>query len=111
MSNPADGPNDSADTASRSAAAPPTKRERRLSIAFSGVAFFISYVITAGPAVFMVKRFDMPTFSAIVEMLYAPLVLIVKSNVPVIAPLIKAWVSLFQEAVSEFPPTYGSERS
>ena len=75
---------------------PASKRERRVSIALSCFAFFISYVITAGPAVFMVRRFDMPTFGAIVEMLYAPLVLIVKMNVPVIAPLIKAWVSLFQ---------------
>lgn len=75
---------------------PASERERRGSIALSCLAFFISYVITAGPAVFMVRRFDMPTFGAIVEMLYAPLVLIVKMNVPVIAPLIKAWVSLFQ---------------
>ena len=96
MSNPADGPINSADEGSGNDAAPRTKRERRLSIALSGFAFFISYVITAGPAVFMVKRFDMPTFGAIVEMLYAPLVFIVKFNVPVIAPLIKAWVSLFR---------------
>ena len=96
MSNPADGPIDTADAGSRSAAAPQTKRERRLSIALSGCAFFISYVITAGPAVFMVRRFDMPTFGAIVEMLYAPLVFIVELNVPVIAPLITSWVSLFR---------------
>ena len=96
MPEPTEHPTDSANTGSRADAATGTKRERRLSIALSSFAFFISYVITAGPAVFMVKRFDMPTFGAIVEMLYAPLVLIVKSNVPVIAPLIKAWVSLFQ---------------
>ena len=96
MSNPADGHNDGADAGSGSAAAPRKKRERRLSIALSGCAFFISYVITAGPAVFMVRRFDMPTLGAIVEMLYAPLVFIVKMNVPVVAPLIKAWVSLFR---------------
>ncbi len=75
---------------------PASKHERRLSIVLSGFAFFISYVISAGPAVYMVKKFDMPTFGAIVELLYAPLVLIVRTNVPVIAPLIKAWVSLFK---------------
>jgi len=96
MSEPTEHPTVSADAGSRTDAASGKKRERRLSIALSSFAFCISYVITAGPAVFMVKRFDMPTFGTIVEMLYAPLVFIVKINVPVIAPLIKAWVSLFE---------------
>lgn len=81
---------------SNSDSAPASKRECRMSVALSSIAFFVSYVITAGPAVFIVRRFDMTTFGAVVEMLYAPLVLIVQMNIPVIAPLIKAWVSLFR---------------
>lgn len=84
------------DAESGAAPEPASKRERRVSIALCCFAFFISYVITAGPAVFMVRQFDMLTFGAIFEMLYAPLVVMVKMNVPVIAPLIKVWVSLFQ---------------
>ena len=84
------------DTDSGPDVARPRRRERRLSIALSGLAFFVSYVITAGPAVFMVRRFDMPMFGAIVEMLYAPLIFLVRHNVPVIGPLIKVWVSLFR---------------
>jgi hypothetical protein len=75
---------------------PASRRDRRISIVLSGFAFVVSYVITAGPAVFMVRQFDMPTFGVLVNALYAPLVFLVKANVPVIAPLIKAWVSLFQ---------------
>jgi hypothetical protein len=101
--NPADCPLPKSETdfstdgaGSDSYSAPASKRERRISVALSVFAFFISYVITAGPAVFMVRKFDMPTFGAIVEVLYAPLVFIVKIETPVIAPLIKAWVSLFR---------------
>lgn len=75
---------------------PLSARGRRLSIFFSGIAFFFSYVLTAGPAVFLVDRFDLPMVRTIVKVLYAPLVLIVKLKVPVIAPAIEAWVGLFR---------------
>gem|GEM_PF-1819352 len=71
-------------------------RERRLGIAFSSLAFFISYVITAGPAVFLTRTFDQPMIESIVRTLYAPLILIIKLNIPIIGPAIKAWVALFQ---------------
>ena len=75
---------------------PMSARERRLSIFFSGMAFFFSYVLTAGPAVFLVDRFDLPMVRTIVRVLYAPLVLILKLKVPVIGPAIEAWVDLFR---------------
>lgn len=73
-----------------------TKKERRLGCLYSCLAFFVSYVITAGPAVFITRRFDQPMFSKIVEFLYAPLIVITKLNVPIVSPVIKAWVQLFQ---------------
>lgn len=73
-----------------------TKKERRLGCLYCSLAFFASYVITAGPAVFITRRFDQPMFSRIVEFLYAPLILITKMNVPIVSPVIKAWVQLFR---------------
>lgn len=75
---------------------PATQRERRLGILFSAVAFFFGYVLSAGPAVFLVEHLDLPMVGAIVQVLYAPLVFLVKSDLPVIAPAIKAWVELFR---------------
>ena len=74
----------------------PTKKERRLVLALCGLAFFVSYVITAGPAVLMTRTLDLPMIEAIVRVLYAPLILIIKIDVPILAPLIKAWVELFR---------------
>ncbi len=71
-------------------------KERRLSILFSCAAFFTSYVITAGPAAFITRKFDQPMFESIVKAIYAPLILIIKLKIPIIAPAIKAWVELFR---------------
>lgn len=63
---------------------------------FCTTAFFVSYVITAGPAAFMARRFDQPMFDRIVKVLYAPLILLVKAEVPLISPIIEAWIRLFR---------------
>ena len=91
---PKDDQSVSADT--ENARSPLSRKERRLSVLASCCAFFVSYVLTAGPVVFIVKRFDLPVIGAIVQALYAPLVLIIKLNVPILAPLIKAYVGLFR---------------
>lgn len=74
----------------------PSKRERRMGVVFSALAFFVSYIITAGPAAFLTRAFDQPMFESIVRTIYAPLVFIIKAKVPILAPAIKAWVELFQ---------------
>ncbi|MCR9202349.1 MAG: hypothetical protein NXI04_27220 [Planctomycetaceae bacterium] len=76
--------------------APRVRRRWKRQAVFCSAAFFVSYVITAGPAVFMARRFDQPMFDRIVKVLYAPLILLVKADVPVISPLIEAWVKLFR---------------
>ena len=35
-------------------------------------------------------------FESIVKAIYAPLILIIKLKIPIIAPAIKAWVELFR---------------
>lgn len=84
------------DLSSQDETAPPARRYWKRQAVFCSAAFFISYVITAGPAVFMARRFDQPMFDRIVKVLYAPLILLVKMKVPVISPLIEAWISLFR---------------
>ncbi|MEZ6124136.1 MAG: hypothetical protein R3C49_13310 [Planctomycetaceae bacterium] len=71
-----------------------TKQRRRLSLLVSGIAFFAGYVLSAGPTAFIVGKFKAPFLNEIVTILYAPLIFTSK-NVPVIGPIIKAWVSLF----------------
>lgn len=65
-------------------------------IVLSCFAFLISYVITAGPAVFIVKKIDLPAVTAIAEVFYAPIILIVKSRIPILSGAIKLYLGLFQ---------------
>ena len=69
---------------------------QRLTLALSSIAFFAGYVLSAGPAVFVTRRIDLPLMTSIVEGLYFPLVMIVKLNVPLIGPVLQAWVRLFR---------------
>lgn len=94
MTNAADSPTDTIQGTAEEARL--TRKERRLSVLLSALAFFVSYVLSAGPAVFMVKRFDLPMIGTIVKVLYAPLVLLVKLRIPLISSLIEAWVGLFR---------------
>ncbi len=75
---------------------PLTMKQRRFTWFFSAAAFFVSYVLTAGPAVFIAEKFDQPMVGAIMEVIYAPLIIIIKLRVPVLAPIIKGYVGLFQ---------------
>ena len=75
---------------------PLTKKQRRMAWVLSAFAFFVSYVLSAGPAVFVMDKIDQPFIASILEMIYAPLVLIIKLKVPILGPLIKGYVELFQ---------------
>lgn len=65
-------------------------------ISLSCCAFLISYVMTPGPVAFIVKRIDMPAVTEIAEVLYAPVILVVKSRIPILSGLIKLYLGLFQ---------------
>lgn len=75
---------------------PAQPRRLLLQVLYGAAAFFFGYVITAGPAVFIARRFDQPMFDRIVQVLYAPLILLVKARVPLVSPVIEAWVGLFR---------------
>ena len=75
---------------------PLSKRQRRLTWFLTGIAFLISYVLSAGPAVFVMERMDQPMLGEILQKIYAPLVFLVKAKVPVIGPGIEAYVELFR---------------
>ena len=74
---------------------PLTPRQRKLTWLFTGISFFAGYIVSAGPAAFVARRFDLPMVGGLIEKLYFPLVVIVKSRVPVLSTLIKAWIDLF----------------
>ncbi|GAB5440996.1 MAG: hypothetical protein Fues2KO_13450 [Fuerstiella sp.] len=92
----ADSSNESTSVASSASEVPLTRRQRRAAWTLSAASFLLSYILTAGPAVFLMDRFKLSMVSRILELLYAPLVLVVKANVPVIGPLIKAYIELFR---------------
>lgn len=80
-----------------STAEPPlTRGRRRLAWLASGVAFLVGYVLTAGPAVFVMDRFKLSMVARILELLYAPLVFIVKAKIPLLGPVINAYIELFR---------------
>lgn len=66
--------------------------DRRKTILLSTLAFLVSYALTAGPAVFILDKMDLP----IAEVVYAPIIMLVKLKIPVISPLIKTYIGLFQ---------------
>ena len=73
-----------------------SKGRRRFTYAATFLSFFVGYVVSSGPAVFVARQINLPALTSIIEGLYFPLVLIVKLNVPLISPLIQAWVRLFR---------------
>ena len=73
-----------------------SESKHKLPVTLSVLAFFVSYVLSAGPAVFITRRFDQQSVTTIVECLYAPIILIVRLNIPVISPAIQAYVRLFR---------------
>lgn len=86
-----------ADAAPSNSTEPPLSgRQKKLVWLYTGAAFLAGYIVSAGPAVFVARRMNIPMVGKIIEKLYLPLVLLVKREVPVIGPLIKAWVELFR---------------
>lgn len=68
---------------------------RRRTIVLSTLAFLLSYVITAGPAAFILNKMDLPVISAIAEVVYAPIIAIAKMKIPVLSALVKGYIGLF----------------
>lgn len=71
-------------------------KEGALPYLLSFASFTLGYLISAGPAVFVTRRIDLPALTKIVEGLYLPIVLVVRLDVPFLSDVIRAWVSLFR---------------
>ena len=84
-----------ADTSS-STEPPLSGRQKKLVWLYTSAAFLAGYIVSAGPAVFVARRVNVPMVGQIIQKLYLPLVFLVKREVPVAGPLIKAWVELFR---------------
>lgn len=72
------------------------RSRRRRTVILSGVAFLVSYVLTAGPAAFIMDKIKLPVVAAIAEIVYSPVILVVKLKIPLLSPLIKGYIGLFQ---------------
>lgn len=59
-------------------------------------SFLLLYLIMAGPLVWVEDKMKFSPFTRSVETLYAPLVLVVKSDIKPASSMIKAYVGLFK---------------
>lgn len=75
---------------------PRTRRERLLAGVLAVSAFLLLYALSAGPMVGLVRTVKMRPFERAVEVLYAPLVIVVKKNVEPFSSILKWYVELFR---------------
>lgn len=75
---------------------PPTLRARILMGFVCLLTFFVVYVISAGPMIWIHDHVKVQAFQRTLEGLYAPLAFIVKRDLWPLAPVLKWYVSLFR---------------
>ncbi len=74
---------------------PKTMRERLTGAAFAAFGFGTMYFLLSGPMAFLHKRVAVGPFRSAIEILYAPIVFIVKNDIEPLATMLKAYVGLF----------------
>jgi hypothetical protein len=74
----------------------PTRREKRAAAAFSAFGFVVFYFLSAGPMAGIHNVFKVRGFQKTVEVIYAPVVFLVKSNIEPFSSIMKWYVDLFR---------------
>lgn len=73
----------------------PTRRQKFWAFAFAATGFLTVYVLSAGPMVAIHDAAKFRPFQRALEIVYAPIVLIVKSRIEPFAGLLKAYLEIF----------------
>ena len=76
--------------------APMTRRQRWVTVMFSGCAFLTTYVGLAGPMSALHRTIKDSPWQRCIEFVFYPVVLVVEAGIEPFASLIRAWCSLFQ---------------
>ena len=74
----------------------PSRRQKAWAFAFAGSGFLIVYVLSAGPMVAIHNAAKFRPFQRALEIVYAPIVLLVESRIEPFAGLLKAYIQIFR---------------
>lgn len=74
----------------------PTRRQRFAASALCVFGFFAFYLLSAGPVAGIHNVFRVRAFQRAVEVVYAPVVFLVKSNIEPFSSIMKWYVDLFR---------------
>lgn len=74
----------------------PTRQQRVAAIALCVVGFLTFYLLSAGPIAGIHNVLKIRAFQRAVEVIYAPVVLLVKSNIEPFSSIMKWYVDLFR---------------
>lgn len=77
------------------ASEPKTRREKLFGAGLALFAFSVMYALTSGPVAFLHKNIQASPFRDVIEVLYAPIVFVVKNDVEPLATVMKAYIGLF----------------
>lgn len=83
-------------TADVAAEAPPTRGQKLKAVAVSAFGFMTFYLLSAGPMAGLHRILNVPGFQRAVEVVYAPVVFVVKRNVEPFSSVMKWYVDLFR---------------
>ena len=76
--------------------APPTRRQKLKAFAVSACGFVVFYLLSAGPLAGLHRVFKVPGFQRAIEVVYAPVVFLVKRNFEPFSSIIRWYVDLFR---------------
>lgn len=75
---------------------PPTWRQKLNAFAVSACGFVVFYLLSAGPMAGLHRVFKVPGFQRAIEVVYAPVVFLVKRNIEPFSSIMKWYVDLFR---------------
>ncbi len=75
---------------------PPTRRQKFKALAVSALGFVTFYLLSVGPMAGLHRVFKVPGFQQAIEVVYAPVVFLVKRNVEPFSSIMKWYVDLFR---------------
>lgn len=78
------------------ASTPPTRRQKLNAFAVSACGFVVFYLLSAGPMAGLHRVFKVPGFQRAIEVVYAPVVFLVKRNIEPFSSIMKWYVDLFR---------------
>jgi hypothetical protein len=78
------------------AAEPPSRRQKIAATALCVFGFITLYLLSAGPVAGIHNVMKVGAFQKVVEVIYAPVVLLVKSNLEPFSSIMKWYVDLFR---------------